>query len=338
MLDTQQTGFSHNLSDCLEKIHQAILKNRAQRYARPDNPDKLSPGELTHLAHYTTADGLCGIVMNGNLRATAAYYLNDSSEIDYGCALLTAILKESATNAKENDTRKVILEQTERAFEASGLMASIVPRTYVACFCENENLLSQWRAYGQSGGYSIGFRRQALETGLAVEEDSYHVGLRRVIYDEGLQTSGLRDVLSDFLSALERPSIRESAEKLDAQEKKVFFISFNMFLQTAALTEIVRFKHPAFKDEKEWRLVVRPTSSFLNQAEISQLKFRPSRGMVVPYLELKPKVNGTPLPIDYVRYGPTLDKKRAEKSLDLLFKQKGYVNVKFHGSDIPVIL
>jgi hypothetical protein len=29
---------------------------------------------------------------------------------------------------------------------------------YLSCFCEDDNLLSQWRAYGTSGGYSLGFQ------------------------------------------------------------------------------------------------------------------------------------------------------------------------------------
>jgi hypothetical protein len=34
--------------------------------------------------------------------------------------------------------------------------------TFVACFCENGNLLSQWRAYARTAGYSIGFDRASL--------------------------------------------------------------------------------------------------------------------------------------------------------------------------------
>jgi hypothetical protein len=110
-----------------------------------------------------------------------------------------------------------------------------------------------------------------------------------------------------------------------------------MMLQTFAINEIVRFKHPAFAVEKEWRLIVRPTSPNLNTKEIAYLQFRTSRGMMVPYVELHPK-EGALLPITSVRSGPTLDQRRVAKSLDLLFKQKGYGNIPINGSEIPVIL
>ena len=40
------------------------------------------------LYHYTTADGLKGIVENHELWATSAYYLNDLTEIMYGYQLI----------------------------------------------------------------------------------------------------------------------------------------------------------------------------------------------------------------------------------------------------------
>jgi hypothetical protein len=40
------------------------------------------------LYHYTSADGLKGIIENDELWATSAYYLNDSAEILYGYRVL----------------------------------------------------------------------------------------------------------------------------------------------------------------------------------------------------------------------------------------------------------
>src|SRR5882724_7991667 len=46
------------------------------------------------LFHYTTADGLKGIIEKNELWATSAYFLNDSAEITYGCGLLKEVLDE----------------------------------------------------------------------------------------------------------------------------------------------------------------------------------------------------------------------------------------------------
>jgi hypothetical protein len=125
---------------------------------------------------------------------------------------------------------------------------------------------------------------------------------------------------------------------LIAEEKSQFKLRFATFLGTMVLTEIARFKHPAFCEEKEWRFVVIP---FLGPHVISpkgDMKFRTSRGLLIPYLELHPAGNSRILPIDSIRYGPTLESRRTEHALRLFLEQQGYKDVRLDGSDIPVRL
>jgi hypothetical protein len=126
-------------------------------------------------------------------------------------------------------------------------------------------------------------------------------------------------------------------KSFDAEQKKLFIITFNMLFHTMAVNDIVRLKHPSFEEEREWRLIVRPTSPNLNHQEVQRLHFRTAKENIVPYLELRPK-EGALLPISAVRYGPTLKQKQAINSLSLLFQQKGYSDVKFDGADIPLVL
>jgi hypothetical protein len=71
--------------------------------------------------------------------------------------------------------------------------------------------------------------------------------------------------------------------------------------------------------------------------EFKLMKFKSARGMLTPYVELKPHP-GMLLPITSVRYGPTLDKKQADNSLSMLFSKHGYSGIDIHGSQIPVRL
>jgi hypothetical protein len=181
------------------------------------------------------------------------------------------------------------------------------------------------------------FSTPLTETGLTVHDGLYHVELRKVIYKKETQVELLQFVLSDLLAALGESSISKIYGSGSIEEKAVFITSFNMMLQTVAANDILRFKHPAFQAEREWRLIVRPLSPYLSHLEVHQLKFRTTtKGLVVPYLELRPK-EGALLPVVSVRYGPTLEKKRVVGSLGLLFQQKGY-DIGFHGSDIPAVL
>src|SRR5229473_173006 len=66
-------------------------------------PEQTPPAAL--LFHYTTADGLKGIIEKNELWATSAYFLNDSAEITYGCGLLREVLDEwIAKNPRDEDS------------------------------------------------------------------------------------------------------------------------------------------------------------------------------------------------------------------------------------------
>lgn len=108
------------------------------------------------LWHYTTQEGLLGILNNNLLWATKIHYLNDSSEFLYALKLTDRVIEERV--------RTAALAHRERleAFRAA------IPQIEhmhicVASFSEDPDVLSQWRAYGgASGGYALGFVSQAL--------------------------------------------------------------------------------------------------------------------------------------------------------------------------------
>ncbi len=325
------------VANAVIKIRDAVASKRVLRIQQGQNPDKHPNGDPTHLAHYTTADGLLGIIQNGNLWASGAYYLNDSSELDYGRELFLEILAKAIAEEGRDPVSKHIFQTAKKGFEPGGEMESIIDQTYVACFCERDNLLSQWRAYSQSGGYAIVFPLKELRGGALTVSEHHHTELHRVIYDRQIQILLLQLVLDDLISVLNQESVLQLWKSYGAAEKYLFSSSFNIFLQTTALTEIVRFKNPSFEEEREWRLTVLPGSFKRNDQEVQQLRFRTAKGNIVPYLELRPKTV-TLLPIQSVRYGPTLKQKQAVNALSLLFQQKGYPKIPFNGADIPVVL
>lgn len=327
--------------DCFGDAVELIVENRKKRQEILEADDPLSDGAIEPLPnpslyHYTTAQGLQGIIEQGTLHASAAYYMNDASEIDYGCDLFALVLENwIRLNALSHSPANIALHNIAAFFKDMNRLQPILSRVYVACFCEEENLLSQWRAYGQSGGYSLGFLRANLEHKIGVKGRG--ISLKQVIYRERHQRRILECLLADTLPVLGETAIDAKLSKLTSKGVAVFQAGFDSVLQIMALGEIVRFKHPAFIEEKEWRLISQPVSAQIPPEETNLIKFKPSRGMLTPYIELTPQ-SGTLLPINSVRYGPTLDKKRVENALTVLFRKHGYSGIQFHGSDIPVRL
>src|SRR6185437_8828799 len=86
------------------------------------------------LFHYTTADGLKGIVEQNCIWATAAAYLNDASEIEYGCTLLDEVLAEwEKTNVDNNGTGMWVIRQLRSMFKDEKSRLSRTATIYVAC-------------------------------------------------------------------------------------------------------------------------------------------------------------------------------------------------------------
>jgi len=109
------------------------------------------------LHHYTSGQGLLGILGSGQMYCTNVLYMNDSSEMDYGRELVAQIL---------HDQRQYWPEAVRRCLDRIPLMLEQPDFQYfVSCFCEKSDLLSQWRAYGaQAAGYSVGFSTDDLVT------------------------------------------------------------------------------------------------------------------------------------------------------------------------------
>jgi hypothetical protein len=102
------------------------------------------PGEL--LWHYTGFKGLEGI-LNGDIWASSAIYLNDTQEFRYAVRVAIAVLEEER-QAHHGEFEEAALSVI-RFFEGVDGKTS-----FVASFSEQGDDLSQWRAYEGEGRHS----------------------------------------------------------------------------------------------------------------------------------------------------------------------------------------
>jgi hypothetical protein len=216
------------------------------------------------LFHYTTVQGLKGIIEDKCLWATAASYLNDASEIEYGCKILREVLDSwETTNGDDDSLAMTVLDCLKALFNESESNLDRAATIYVACFCTKNNLLSQWRTYGQTGGYSVGFRlfgtgfpAESAKTfgGLKPENAGYRAALMPVIYERKDQLTVLRDTLKRNLEALELPELKRVYEALDTNRRQQFMAHAVLLIEHFLVEQIVAFKDKAFEEENEWKL------------------------------------------------------------------------------------
>jgi Protein of unknown function (DUF2971) len=310
------------------------------------NRDSVGPRPGSILYHYTAADGLKGIIENNELWATSAYFLNDSAEITYGYGVLKEVLDDwLAKNQRPEESMALgLARHLRRTFGEDLLERRVIRPIYLACFCEDDNLLSQWRAYGQSGGYSLGFMVPP-EFGfsgqrLKPEPNIYTPKWARVEYDRKKQTENCRSLLEPIFEILDKPDVAQAIATV-AEHPLVGYSKIFRAITDILLEEIVSFKNEAFGVEKEWRVVVR-------QRELTKqgtddggttpvpVHFRISHGMLVPYVKLIPTDPASKLPIACIRSGPTLDKTTAGMAVSMMLMRNNFSRVVVRGSDISV--
>ena len=123
--------------------------------------DFLSKRPLSHIYHYTDATAVINILTSQtkHLRVTNIRYLNDSSEYRQA---QDRIFKEIERRGSSDFVRFLSGGQQVNTLQAIGQtafgLATLNDPVFVTSFSEEENLLSQWRAYCPKGdGYSLGF-------------------------------------------------------------------------------------------------------------------------------------------------------------------------------------
>ena len=303
------------------------------------------------LYHYTTVDGLKGIVENDELWATSAYYLNDSTEIMYGYQLIDEALEawRKRVNPPELSMAGGLVYALQRQFGHDYLKRNIITPIYLTCFGEEDNLLSQWRAYGQSGGCGIGFRvlSEGIVYGLKPEPSVYTARCVKVEYDRGGQLRRITELLDFLVPILDDAQVTEAIRSLDPLSPDGFGW-LSRTISEILMDESVAFKNPAFAVEKEWRLVVRSRQLLKQGTDDGDhtrlpIHFRTARGQLAPYVRLIPSGTAFPvtgdgkkLPIESVHCGPVGDRVSTAMAVRMLLDHYDYKAARIHRSEIPL--
>jgi len=225
--------------------------------------------------HYTTAAGLLGIVRSNRLWASDLLYMNDSTEVEYGRQLIIDVAAEVAGEAK-CPMAQMLCKSINTVLYPVGMVGG---GFYAACFCEEGDLLSQWRGYsGGVGGYALGFRVRDLQHVRASTPERKFV-LRPVVYDPTHQ----RDLIRAFLLEVDCALAELLNGDLAEREQDVHGIAY-VTIQRQMLECMLTMKNPAFKEEREWRLI-HYRSGYGREPEAT-VDYRPTRSFIVPYVAL----------------------------------------------------
>lgn len=287
-----------------------------------------------NLYHYTSAEGLRGIVENNEIWMTNVNFVNDTTEC-------RALEKETELFSNSDFTTKEVKDEWFQFLKVSRDLNN----TYIVSFSSGEESLSQWRAYGD---YRIGFDAKRLAKA--------PFNLYRCVYS--------KEEIRNWI--LEKDRLTLWKEFTNKREKRglAYYLIY---------TASRKYKDEHFKDEKEFRLLVlsdyklgyhASNSMYDNQPPI-HFRDHPKYNMPFPYVKFTIQQVGEPetgqkkekkethrqskerrlaeerkgrrnlLPIKDILIGPMSDQEKAKTACEILLYANGYNKVSVDTSKIP---
>jgi len=262
------------------------------------------------LWHYTSGATMIEIIKSGTLFATQIACVNDTTEFRYSVELLIEAFRRrrpTATNADEIALLDYILANISTDTGAN--------EWFVACFSLQRDDLSQWRAYsGGENGCAIAFDARALIP--SIRMPTFFLG--PVNYDAALHVQ--------IVDAVAAATVRFFLQGLTAAARtrtgwmQSFLTAWVVVIGYIAPV----LKHPAFRDEREWR-IFHP----LQATDRPHMQYRQRRTLMSRHLPLRLFRPGVPddpklMPIIEIMVGPSRHKNVSRISVGDLLLTQGY--------------
>lgn len=311
------------------------------------------------LYHYCSTNTAYEILKSKTLRMSDITKSNDYDEIySFFPGILDAIAdkyKEDEfellyRNRKNRDALSLLLEMEynyiDDLFKGGGLTS------FVVCFCEEGNLLSQWRGYADDAkGCSIGFSEKEINE-LCIKENNLFT-LAKVKYKTSKQLSviiansakkilkGLRDIRNVIERDLE-VFVR------NGKTDDIIALIFHKWVCKFIINSL-QYKNYAYKEEREWRLFFNcnvkeqvdlvfsdeKIDTLFNDDLIKKLRnridFKVTNNNIIPFFPVE-LFELSKNPIKEIYLGP--ENRIREKDFELLCAKFGYKNIRLKCSSI----
>ncbi|EOC1764744.1 DUF2971 domain-containing protein [Vibrio fluvialis] len=241
------------------------------------------------LYHYTDLNALISILSHRQLWLTDSMYLNDSEEMFDGASILSTTLLSDDLEPLSSGNKKYISDVI------NNIKNRDIPAYYIASFSEQDDLLSQWRAYGM----------------FCIEFDPSKINNIRCAY------------ASDDKSKIAHNSINTCDQSIQLYKMQ----GADTFAEHTTYMELViaslRMKNEGFSEEKEHRMIV----SVEGTDRSKQVKFRARNDVVIPYITW----DFDPTAIKAIHVGPVKDKDLTRKSIENMLRYQSEIAPELYG-------
>ncbi len=320
---------------------------------------------MAELFHYTSAEGVKGIIESQNLRATHFRFLNDTSELSLLRPRIEKLFRDEIAELVMEDEMRFgsfdstlrslfVRDEAKKLFQSAFIALEEMSPLFLTSLCRHtepnhvsDGLLSQWRSYGKAGGYCIVFDESGFlgQLGEVHDETKYttfdYRNVRYIDRESDLEFDSLSKIAEtnfkrefNRLCSLGTISVPQNARLLyDIDENAP---DLGELLQPL-LSTLPYQKHSAFAEENEFRIAAAAFTQKMPMPEgvpsPPPFKFRTRGQMLVPYIELFKR--DTQLPIKRIIVGPGAMQFERAFGLEAFLTNSRRGNIEVTTSSIP---
>jgi hypothetical protein len=233
--------------------------------------------------HYTSVNGLCGIIENSCIHATHISYLNDPSEEEYFQTILEILLIQD----------KVIKDIYSILYNRSYENSFANYEKFIISFCELSDSLPMWNYYSRGNGYNLGLHLDNIIKRTKEIENLYSFK-SKIVYDHDEQLKILSKIFKKHKNKAEKYR-KLSAKMVDCQrlnnENDYQLYSYEQSELIASFMDELSIikkmvKHPSYSNEREVRLIIE------TDEEYNQIYYRnSSNGCIIPFIKIPISLN-----------------------------------------------
>lgn len=285
------------------------------------------------LYHYTSLEGLLGIVSSQSLWGTHTSFLNDSSEFFHGLAFASSIANHLYENLDHMQTYGWSVRTAIENLKPEDL--------YVCSFSEVPDLLSQWRGYcPQGAGICIGFDAEIIQS--FCTQNKFR--LEKCLYSHDEQEALINQLIDSAYSKYPKfPLALNNYEKLNPRQKANFEIDYHISITEgenkdqadktindlcSELVQIVPlFKNKGFYEESEWRIIAKKPKN--------KILYRSKKTYLTPYIEFNFLNHTNVSALKEIIIGPGPNQERCKESIEFLLTHSEMNDVNIINSKLP---
>lgn len=275
-------------------------------------PKEISQNDIKYAWHYTSAQGLYGILNDKCFHVTNALFLNDPTEIEYSKNLLLQAIKKYYEHPQYNEIADLILNMHIR---------SKIWEHYVLSLSLNDDSLPMWQYYGKNG-YALKldidklFKISFVKNIPVDTERTDMTTMGEVIYNVKHQLASLDRNLSKIFN-----TNRENKSDLH----RLIYDFINDFE-----TNRLFYKDSAYSNEKELRYLFSLNNEDANASSLFKLS---RNGMLVPYIVVD--ILEIWDIITEIKIHPLMDEDLTKNGIKRFLKHNGTENIKITKSKVP---